>query len=118
MSNEENKCLTCGIDRSEMSEIPWGRFFKDQEGNRVSGIQCKPCRAKEIQNEIDEFQKSDCDTEYEDAPICPECGYKHEPDGERIFYEDGDHEFTCHRCDYEFLLTTNISFTYSTYKKP
>ena len=69
------KCMNCGIDRTEMKEIPWGRYIKG-----VSYIQCKPCRKKELDNQKKEFQETEINTEYENEAICPYCGNSHQRD--------------------------------------
>ena len=105
----ENKCMDCRIDRKDMLDIPWSR------GN--NRIQCNPCKEKEVENKIKLFQESETDTEFEDEIICPNCGNKHEQDGEsEVFYNGGEHDFECGYCNEIFKVNTDISFIYSTYK--
>ena len=105
-------CDTCGKPRSEMKDLPQGRY---KDGR--SYIQCKECYKAEIEKQISDFAESETSTEYEDSAICPYCGHSHEGNGEsECFYQDGEVEFTCDHCNKDFKLTTNVSYSYSTYK--
>lgn len=54
----------------------------------------------------------------EDEVFCPYCGLEHEADGEDdAFYVEGEHIFVCHECNKEFLVDTNVSYSYSTSRK-
>lgn len=112
MKESMTKCMTCGIPREQMEEIPWGIWIEDELFS-----QCKPCRQNEIDEQIKAFQESETDTEFEDLVICPHCGSRHEHDGEdSCFYNEGEHEFYCCDCHNKFKVCTEISYTYSTYK--
>lgn len=112
MTEQKENCMTCGTPRSELAEIPWGRFI---DGTQY--IQCRPCRKKEIETQIACFQQSDPDTEYTNNIVCPYCGEEHEQDGESgAFYNDGEHEFDCGNCHHSFKVETMISFSYTTTK--
>lgn len=115
--DKENNCMTCGISREEMEESPWGRYVPNAEGKRESKIQCKPCREKELANQISEFQASNPDLDYTDDIICPHCGHQHSSDGENnAFYQDGEHDFDCGNCSNSFSVSTHVSYSYSTTK--
>jgi transcription elongation factor Elf1 len=50
---------------------------------------------------------------------CPKCGHQspvHDWDmcdyGE-VFYEEGEHEVMCPQCEYEFTITTHVSYAYT-----
>jgi len=45
---------------------------------------------------------------------CPRCGhsdYVHGNDYDEIF-EEGEHQFSCTECDYDFEISTHVSFTF------
>lgn len=113
MEEQKENCMTCGTPRAELKEIAWGRYIYNK-----SYIQCKPCRQKEIDTQIECFQNSDPDTEFTDDIVCPYCGEEHDQDGESsAFYNDGEHDFDCSNCHNSFKVETMISFNYTTTKK-
>lgn len=113
MKDTEEKCMDCKTPVSELSEPPWGRYI-----NGAFLSQCKPCKDKEIEAKIKEFQELETETEYEGEVICPYCGHMHERDFETSeMFTDGEHDFTCYYCRNDFELETSVSYTYSTYKK-
>jgi len=105
-------CLTCGVNRKDLTEIPW-----HSEG----GFVCRDCARRKIKDKIEAFQAENAEEEefYGDDIICPYCGQKHESDYEvSAFYCDGDHEFTCGDCGNEFKVRTCISFSYTSTRMP
>lgn len=96
---EHNRCVDCGIHRSELDEIPWGGPY---------GFTCKPCDKKEreklkeealLKAERDNHSEIDCF--YLTKIICPVCASEH---SEEDFYEDGEHEASCYVCDTDFIV--------------
>lgn len=112
---DQEHCMVCGKNRTELKEIPW--TTTDIDG--LWGIKCKDCQEKEVQDKIDSFDPEEIDTDYVDSVICPYCGTKHtdDGDGEDTFYLDGEHEYQCSYCENEFDVVTNVEYNYSTYKK-
>ena len=45
---------------------------------------------------------------------CPKCGYKWNAyeDDEYTILSDGEHTVSCHQCDYEFGIVTNVSYSF------
>lgn len=110
--SEHDVCLSCGINRKDLTEPPWG----DEKG-----FVCKSCEAKRIENKIEDFQATEpeeMDFYSNDKIICPNCGNEHESDGEdSAFYAEDNHDYDCGECDYEFNVETTISFSYQSSKK-
>lgn len=107
---EPSKCVDCHTPADQLKEPPWSHRIAPL----VWGIQCKPCRAKEVAARIEAFEG---DTDYMDAVVCPYCGEVHEGDGEDdTFYTDGDHDFECMYCFNSFKVNTSISPSYTTEK--
>ena len=98
-------CKTCGKEKKYM--LSWE-------------TECYSCRKernkKQIQQQIEDGEITEVDCE--DEVYCPYCGLDHEADCEdTTFYEDGEHEFTCHECGKVFLVDTHVSYSYSTRRK-
>jgi transposase-like protein len=51
-----------------------------------------------------------------DNPVCPHCGETFSVDNHEWWslYEEGEHEITCPDCDWDFQVTTRVSYTFST----
>ena len=47
---------------------------------------------------------------------CPHCGDKHEPYALEWFYlyEEDSHDVKCPSCDRDFVVSTRVSYTFST----
>lgn len=98
-------CGTCGKEKQYM--MSWE-------------TECYTCRkknnAKNIQRQIEDGEITEVDCE--DAIFCPYCGLEHEADCENdAFYVEGEYTFTCHECGKDFLVNTNVSYSYSTSRK-
>lgn len=55
-----------------------------------------------------------------DEPKCPHCGANC-PVSENEWYElyeEGEHEVTCPDCDMDFIVSTNVSFSFTTQDQP
>lgn len=112
MEQQNSHCVKCGTPREDLNEIPWAT-----RRDGIWTIICKPCRATEIEEQIEAFQKNPVDTEYTSNVICPYCGEEHEPDGEdSSFYTEDLHQFDCYNCSNSFNLETSISISYTTSK--
>jgi len=108
----KNNCKDCGKHRDELQESPWTTLV----GNEWLII-CKPCKKKEIDKAIADFEYMEIETDFTDEIICPYCGTKHEPNGESaVFYSDGDYDFKCEYCSNEFKVNTHVSISYSSTK--
>jgi len=108
---EHDVCNVCKIKRKDLKDSPWGQR---------EGWVCKPCMNKKIQAQVDAFQakmKEEGREElYSDnGIICPNCGHENEQDNEdNVFYEDGEHDYTCGNCEHEFKVITDVIFSYTT----
>ena len=91
---------------------------------------CRQCRTEKEQEKIkrdfDEFQEEaeegeKFDTWHTDFVICPHCGYAIPADlpyeDFPELYEDGSHEIDCPECEKQFILETNVSYSYETRKE-
>jgi hypothetical protein len=109
---EHDVCLTCGINRKDLTETPWGA---------KGGFICKPCEDQRIKDKIEAWQSQDpedIDLYSFDKIICPNCGHEHEADcDDSAFYADGTHDYDCAECNYKFEVETTISYSYETSKK-
>ena len=49
-------------------------------------------------------------------PKCPHCGNDYDPNETGVWgiYEEGEHEVTCDHCDGDFMVSTNVSYSFST----
>lgn len=98
-------CKTCGEEKNYM--MSWE-------------TECYSCRKenqmREIRRQIEEEEITEVDCE--DEVYCPYCGAVHEAecDDDR-FYVEGEYEFTCYECEKEFLVDTQVSYSYSTSRK-
>ncbi len=54
------------------------------------------------------------DTQYTRNPVCPYCGYKMRNAWEDVAESDGWELAECGGCEQEYLVTRNVSVTYST----
>lgn len=82
--------------------------------------ECYSCRkenhTREIRRQIEDGEITEVDCE--DEIYCPYCGLGHEADCEDDrFYVEGEYEFICHECEKEFLVDTQVSYSYSTSRK-
>ncbi|RLC69235.1 MAG: hypothetical protein DRH97_00045 [Chloroflexi bacterium] len=102
-------CLTCGINRKDLKEPPWG----DEKG-----FVCKSCEEQTVKDKVDSFQATEpeeMDLYSNDKIICPNCGEEHESDGESTaFYSEDSHDFDCGECNTTFVVETRMSFSYQT----
>lgn len=102
---EHDRCITCGIPRKELTDIPWGR---------ADGIQCKTCHAREHEerkvNAIQSARESGHSEDncvYTREVLCPVCGTENSNDD---MHESSEHEVSCFVCDTEF----NVEVSYET----
>lgn len=53
-------------------------------------------------------------------PVCPHCGEIYDVQKHEAYrlYAEGDHDVECGECDKEFVVSTNISTTFSTDDQP
>jgi len=51
-----------------------------------------------------------------DFVICPHCKHEHKPD-EAFFFDEDFCEFQCHSCNKEFLISTYVSWSWTTRKQ-
>lgn len=98
-------CKTCGKEKRYMMSWETECYSCRKERNR-----------KEIQQQIESGKITEVDCE--DEVYCPYCGAVHEAecDDDR-FYVEGEYEFTCYECEKEFLVDTQVSYSYSTSRK-
>lgn len=77
---------------------------------------CYQCRDEEYRREIVEQITSGeiTETYCESEIFCPCCGYIYEIDDEYDLYCEGDHELECPECERDFVVTTNVSYSYDT----
>jgi len=103
-------CINCGVRRKDLDEIPW--WHKE-------GIICKPCKKKEIQRTIEEFEKrlereGDFFLDHNDSPICPYCGHEY---GDAWELDPDTEEIECGYCDNTMKVDIYHEVTYSTERK-
>ena len=50
------------------------------------------------------------------VPRCPHCGVECDPSDHDWYdlYEEGEHEKECPHCDGEFVISTRVSYSFST----
>ena len=89
----------------------------------------KHCYKCLIEMELERVQMSvneaepgeDPDTFSSDFVICPYCGHAIPTDlGYTDFpeiYEEGEHKLTCPECDKDFVMETNVSYSWKTRKE-
>ncbi|MEK5175118.1 hypothetical protein NST63_18125 [Heyndrickxia sp. FSL W8-0496] len=106
--DEHDRCITCGIHRKELTEIPWWKR---------DGFQCKPCHAREHEERKQEalrLAKENGHNEWEcfreDKIICPVCASECSNDD---MYEAGEDEMTCYVCDTEFVVEIEYEIKYT-----
>lgn len=78
---------------------------------------CPSCRSdaydEEMERMLSSGEKTSTDCEHD--VYCPWCGVKIEGDCEdREFYEEGSWSYICPECEKEFLVSTYVSYSYST----
>lgn len=110
MCEEHDRCIMCEIKRVDMDDAPWQKRL---------GIQCRPCREKEIKNQIEAFQKKleeegDSILDFASEPICPYCGHE-QSDAWEI--GDGTEEIDCGNCHQAMTFERDVEVTYTTGKK-
>ena len=99
-------CSVCKTPRKELTESPWGTR---------QGIICKPCESARQDKAVEDYQATEpgeWDFHHNDAPKCPHCGYEMQD-----AYELGDcsdYERECGNCGRDYLITSEVSVTYST----
>lgn len=105
---EHDRCISCGIHRNDLTEIPWGH---------PDGFECKPCRANRKEEEKQKALKearenghSEWDCFREDKIICPVCASECSSDD---MYEVGEDEVTCYVCDTEFVVEIEYEIKYT-----
>lgn len=99
--DDHNVCVSCGINRKDLTENPWG--------DRRGAFQCKPCEKIERDKRIEDRKSSGFDHEYTDEVVCPNCGYEF---GDSWEMDDGTHD--CPDCEQKFHLEKCVSVTYTT----
>lgn len=84
------KCIECGRHMYPAKGCP---------------AECNRCKAIERPERLD----------HENVVRCPDCGCQHDmQDGDSYdYFEDGDHIMNCQACDYEFTITTSVSFNFT-----
>ncbi|MDQ0414213.1 hypothetical protein [Mesobacillus stamsii] len=105
---EHNRCITCGTNRKDLTDTPWGH---------PDGFQCKPCRAREHEERKQEALRLAKENEHdewdcyrEDKIICPVCASECSSDD---MHEAGEHEMTCYVCDTEFMVEIEYEVKYT-----
>lgn len=103
-----------------MSKIICSECGKETFNCSWEGSKCYSCREKERLQKLAVDLKADeeIETSCEDDIICPYCGFSWEPDFEADYYSsEGDYKEECPECGEDFTIETNVSITYSTYRK-
>jgi len=104
------RCYRCGdfIMLSFVCDIVGSLF--NREPKTPQKRLCPSCKS------LDE--KTGDEVTHERYIRCPKCGHQDDItdwdcDWGREKYEEGDHEVTCNSCEYEFIITTNVSYSYT-----
>lgn len=92
-----------------------GRPIKDWQ----RGDLCYSCKIQEYNKITSENLRSSemTSTTCEDEIFCPWCGEIYNIDDEYELYGEGEHDLTCHHCDKEFSVETNVTYSFSTERK-
>jgi hypothetical protein len=126
VSEEKQKCIVCEPESEDYFDTckkhkncyecgGSGPYWSTRKG-----LQCKPCHAKQIEEQITKFQKRleeegswllECESE----PVCPHCGYIQGDAWEWANQEEDDD--TCGNCGNEYTYERCITVEYSTRKK-
>jgi uncharacterized Zn finger protein len=97
-------CAACSSKHLEL-------VHDDEEDGMV--YKCKVCRGVAG----DSIEEDEIDTAYNDDPVCPHCGHEHEDAHEMAGDHDGEKtQHDCDDCGESFIMTTHITYTYSTCK--
>lgn len=107
--------------------------YEDTEGNLdwrayneaqvAAGEKCSKCHAYISFSKGRMTECNDCKTldqdhgevSHDDFIRCPRCGhthYAHDGDSYEIL-ADGEHGYSCMECNYDFEITTHVSFTFN-----
>lgn len=75
-------------------------------GGKGYRVECGSCIA--LKRDTQEVQ-------HDNLLRCPACGHSWDPgDCENYaVYSDGDHDVSCHECDHDFLISTSVSYTFT-----
>lgn len=92
--DEHNVCVTCGIHRRDLTDVPWGT---------AGGFRCKPCQERLDKEElIEALEKMPAEEDYDDWDYygtdevkCPHCDLEYYDIHEST-------RMTCERCKGEF----------------
>lgn len=109
---EHDVCRTCQIHRSKLTDTPWGG---------KEGWQCKPCADAEHKADKEEAlaampdDHDEWDYQNLDEIKCPYCNYEFSDSWENS--EDNEKLHECPRCDNEFTVTAEHSFTFNCQRK-
>lgn len=107
--HKHDVCCSCGINRQDLKEIPWGHS---------KGFKCKPCADKEHKlaklEALSKMTKTYNEWDYEsrDSVTCPYCNYEFKENHNH--YESEDVIETCDRCDNKFTVTAVHAITFTT----
>lgn len=108
--HEHNRCVTCGIHREDLTDIPWGT---------PKGFQCKPCAQKEKlerkQKALTEARRNDhseMDCMFTSEITCPACGLT--CDSDIIDPDETDTTVECPICDTPFRVEVEYEPSYTT----
>lgn len=106
--DDHNRCETCGIHRSEITDTPWGTR---------GGWICAPCeKARSAKRKAEALQAAkesghqETDCYYEDTIICPYCATKRDSDD---IHESVD-GVECEVCEGVFNLEVEYTASYTT----
>jgi len=88
------ECYTCG-------SFIFNIFDKPEHKCRR---QCGECASLENKEELDHSR----------YVRCPKCGYYWDPSETEDYqaFEDGEHSMTCGECEFEFEISTSISYNF------
>ena len=102
---EHDVCNTCGINRADLNEHPWGTEY--------GAFICKPCEIRKRKSRVDGRIEKGFSHEYMQEITCPHCGYE-ESDSWECGESDDCRE--CPDCNKLYSFQQNIEVSYCTDK--
>jgi DNA-directed RNA polymerase subunit RPC12/RpoP len=105
--------------RDEDGKIDWKALDAAREQNGERCTECGsgvlfPTGSPSKCGDCDEFSTDDGEVTHSSRVRCPSCNYSIDlRDDFYELYEEGEHEIYCLRCDYEFTVSTMVSYTFT-----
>ena len=107
---------------NERGDVNWAAYEKAQVAN---GDKCSVCGAhimwggkghSERCHQCKSMQDDGSELDHDNLLRCPRCGHSWNPghdDDEWAVYSDDTHDVCCSKCDYDFEITTTVSYSFT-----